>query len=241
MPFNCLIANVKLEKHQLSLIIDAIHKFTRLLKNYQKNKNNIIFEEHLQTELTRFNTLYFPSPEFKRKIANKEIDEHKYAKEKEFITTFFELVNKYNIKITQNKNQSFLDKWFLEPVRKEIDFLSQEIKKIDNKDVKNVLSIILSRTVRSCRATTHTDLATLKKPVTTTYYCKKHRKICKPVFSISKWWEFYTKDTLNRLIEFDKLRTNTFQICLTGDSRTIDIYKEINKINKHFGELLLKQ
>lgn len=100
-------------------------------------------------------------------------------------------------------------------MRKEIDFLSNEIKSIRDADVKKVLIVILSRTARSCRATTHADLATLKEPVTTTYYCKKHGKICKPIFSVSKWWEYYTKDTLNRLQEFDKLRTDTFQICLT--------------------------
>jgi hypothetical protein len=176
-------------------------------------------------------------------VRNGIIDEGKYAKEKEkeFIPIYYQLLQKYQIKIKQDKNETFLDKWFLEPVRKEIDFLAEEIREIDDKDVKDVLTIILSRTARSCRATTHGDLATLKKPVTTTYYCKKHGKICKPIFSINKWWEFYTVDTLNRLKEFDKLKTNTFQICLTGDSRTIDIYEEIKKINKEFAEILLKQ
>ncbi len=126
-------------------------------------------------------------------------------------------------------------------MREEIDFLAQEIKSIPNTDIRKVLTIILSRTVRSCRATTHTDLATLKEPVTTTYYCKKHGKICKPIFSITKWWEFYTVDTLNRLKEFDKLRTNTFQICLTGDSRTINIFDEVKKRSPEFADTLLRQ
>lgn len=242
-PFNCLISNVKVEKHNLILVEDIIHQLTSLLKDFQRTQNNTIFEEHLQLELTKFNSVYFPSPEYKRKVSNGEIDENKYAreKEKEFIDIYNELIKKFKIKIIQNKNETFLDKWFLEPVRKEIDFLSQEIKKIDNVDVKNVLTIILSRTARSCRATTHADLATLKQPVTTTYYCKKHRKICKPLFSIIKWWEFYTVDTLKRLKEFDGLRTNTFQICLSGDSRTIDIYEEIKKRNTVFAEMLLRQ
>jgi len=104
-----------------------------------------------------------------------------------------------------------------------------------------MLAIILSRTIRSCRATTHADLATLKQPVTKTYYCKKHGKICKPIFSIKGWWQRYTTDTLRRLKEFDKLRTNTFQICLTGDSRTIDIYEEIKKRKPELASLLSKQ
>ena len=126
-------------------------------------------------------------------------------------------------------------------MREEIDFLFKELKNIDNKDVKRVLAIILSRTVRSCRATTHADLATLKEPVTTTYYCKKHGKICKPIFSIRNWWQTYTADTLNRLKEFDRLRTETFQICLTGDSRTIDVYEETKKRNPVFAQILLNE
>ncbi|MGQ9820121.1 MAG: DNA methyltransferase [Candidatus Kapaibacteriales bacterium] len=241
--FNSLISNIKVKKHNLTLIADAVHKLTSKLKDFQKSKNNLIFEEHLLLELAKFNNKYFPSPEYKRKIANEIIKEDEYAKDKEreFLTIYNELVNKYQIKIEQNKSKTFLDKWFLEPVRKEIDFLSEEIKAIDNIDVKNVLTIVLSRTARSCRATTHADLATLKEPVTATYYCKKHGKICKPIFSITKWWDFYTLDTLNRLKEFDKLRTNTFQFCLTGDSRTIDIYKEINKESTEFAEMLSKQ
>jgi len=241
--FNVLISNVKVEKHNLILIEDAIRKLNSKLKEFQKTKNNITFEEHVSSELAKFNNKYFPSPEYKRKVANGAINENEYAKEKEkeFLTIYNWLIQKYQIKIRQDKNETFLDKWFLEPVRKELDFLAQEIRKIDNEDVKNVLTIILSRTARSCRATTHADLATLKESVTTTYYCKKHGKICKPIFSITKWWEFYTVDTLNRLKEFDKLRTNTFQVCLTGDSRIIDIYEEIKKKNAVFAEMLLMQ
>ncbi|MCX8055946.1 MAG: site-specific DNA-methyltransferase, partial [Ignavibacteria bacterium] len=168
----------------------------------------------MQIELSKFNEKNFPFPEYRRNIANKTINEKDYAKEKEkeFYPVYQALIEKYNIKIRQDRDETFLDKWFIDPVRREIDFIAQEIKTIDNIDVKNVLSLILSRTVRSCRATTHADLATLKEPVTATYYCKKHGKICKPIFTISKWWEFYTIDTLNRLKQFDKLRTNTFQV-----------------------------
>jgi hypothetical protein len=36
--------------------------------------------------------------------------------------------------------------------------------------------------------------------------CSKHGKICKPLFSILKWWKTYSKDTLSRLKTFDHLR-----------------------------------
>ena len=151
------------------------------------------------------------------------------------------MVKKYNIQITQSKNETFLDKWFLHPVREEIDFIYEKIKEIEDPKIKKVLAIILSRTVRSCRATTHADLATLKEPVTTTYYCKKHGKICKPIFSIMGWWRRYSVDTLNRLSQFDKLRTNTMQICLVGDSRTINIIEELKKKNPVLAEMISKK
>lgn len=241
--FNILISEVKVEKHNLILLSETIHKITSKLKEFQKSKNYIIFEEHLLEQLAKFNNKYFPSPEYKRKVAKRIINEDEYAKnkEKEFLPVYNELIQKYKIKLRQDKNETFLDKWFLDPVRKEIDFLAQEVKSISDEDIRKVLTIILSRTARSCRATTHADLATLKEPVITTYYCKKHGKICKPIFTISKWWDFYTRDTLNRLKEFDKLRTNTFQVCITGDSRTIDIYEEVKNKNPKFAELVRNQ
>ncbi len=241
--FNAMISNAKVEKHDILKLKEAINKITMSLEDFQKAKNNVAFEEHLLIELSKFNQKYFPSPDYKRKVNRNEINEKEYArdKEQEFLNIFFDLVEKYKIKIKQDKNGSFLENWFLFPVREEIDFVFNEIKKIKDKNVKKVLAIIFSRTVRSCRATTHADLATLKKPVTTTYYCKKHGKICKPIFSIRGWWQRYTVDTINRFKEFDKLRTKSFQICLTGDGRTIDIYNEIKKKNEELAELMLKQ
>jgi len=241
--FNTMISNVKLEKYDIPQIRKIIQKITGYLENFQKTKNNIAFEEHLLSEISKFNYKYFPSPGYKRKVMRGEINEQEYAKDKEeeFLSIYYDLVKKYKIQIKQDKDNSFLDKWFLFPVREEINFVSKELKKVDNKDIEKILAIILSRTVRSCRATTHADLATLKDPITTTYYCKKHGKICKPIFSIKGWWQRYTIDTLNRLREFDRLRTETFHICLAGDSRTIDLYEEIKKKNPEFAKILLRQ
>jgi len=241
--FNSLISNIKIENHNLQDIAINLQNITKELKKFQIGKNNTKFEEELLYELKLFNTKFFPSPEYRRKIIQKEINEKEYSKDKEqeFLSIYYDLVEKYKIKIKQDKNNSFLGMWFLFPVREEIDFVFKELKKVNNQDIKKILAIILSRTVRSCRATTHADLGTLKEPVTATYYCKKHGKICKPTFSIKGWWQRYTIDTLNRLKEFDRLRTETFQICLTGDSRTIDIYEEIKKRNSEFAEILLKE
>lgn len=241
--FNALISNVKVEKHNIARIAQVISDITSKFKRFQDGRIYTTFENHLLAELAKFNATYFPSPEYKLKVRKGEIDENSYTaeKEREFLEVYNQLVKKYHIKVKQDKTETFMDKWFLFPVREEIEFLAGEIQKLTEPDIKNVLTIILSRTARSCRATTHADLATLKEPVTTTYYCKKHGKICKPIFSIFGWWERYACDTLNRLREFDRLRTNTFQVCLVGDSRTINIYKEIKRQLPEFAELLMRK
>jgi hypothetical protein len=55
------------------------------------------------------------------------------------------------------------------------------------------------------------------------------------------WWERYSLDTLKRLQQFNKLKTNTYQLCLTGDSREIDIKKELDNHNKNLLKLYSKQ
>ena len=126
---------------------------------------------------------------------------------------------------------------FIPSTRKEIDYVFKLLKEIKNNNTKVILTIILSRAIRSCRATTHSDLATLKNPQLTAYYCVKHKKICKPLFSIRSKWETYCKDTIKRLSIFVELRSSTSQRCFVGDSRSINIFKELEKYNKEFAKL----
>jgi hypothetical protein len=238
--FNSLIGNCKIKKYNLVDLYTEIFQITRELKNFISKTNIMEFEEKLLKSLYDFNSKYFPVPEYKYRLRRGEIDENQYGieKEKEFLQIYNKLIYEYNIKLRQNDTSTFLSKWYLKNVRDEIDFVFEKIKKIQDSDIKKITSIILSRTIRSCRATTHADLATLVEPVTTTYYCSKHGKICKPLFSILKWWETYSRDTIKRLSEFNSLRTGTFQYCLTGDSRNIDILKELYKKNKEFASLV---
>jgi DNA modification methylase len=241
--FNALISNCKVKQYNILKLESEILRITNLLDDFVEKSKILEFEEHLLKKLYEFNNEYFPVPEYKYKLNKKEIDEETYAHEKEilFLPTFKKLVKDYGIVLTQEKNNTFLDKWYSKQIRNEIDYLYALIKIIKDEDIKNILYIILSRTIRSCRATTHADLATLLTPVTTTYYCSKHGKMCKPLFSILKWWKTYTKDTVSRLLTFYKLRTDTNQICLVGDSRTIDIFNEIKKYMPDFYEKLNKK
>ncbi|WP_420264451.1 DNA methyltransferase [Candidatus Magnetominusculus dajiuhuensis] len=241
--FNALIGNVKVTSYNMSDVQAEINRITKALKIFLANSRTIEFEEKLLQSLYKFNNEYFPVPDYKYRLKRGEIDEDRYGseKEKKFLPTFNNLVELYGIKLRQDETDTFLDKWYSQHIRDEINFVLDEICKITNDDTKNIISVILSRTIRSCRATTHADLATLYEPITSTYYCAKHGKMCKPIFSILKWWETYTKDTVKRLMQFNCLRTPTFQACLTGDSRTIDILGELRKRNSAFADLADKQ
>ncbi len=241
--FNSLIANVKIGKVDFQDLSDEIKRITEALKEFISENNNSQFEEELLEELNIFNKKYFPSPEYKIKVKQKEINEKEYAlqKERKFAKIFNRLQGKYNLKIEQDRSNNFLDKWYLEPVRKEIDFVFEKLKEVENTNTKRIITIILSRTIRSCRATTHADLATLREPIKQIYYCKKHGKICKPLFSIFSWWKRYSKDTIKRLSEFKQLRSDTFQICLQGDARNIDILSELEQKNPNLAELVNNQ
>ena len=241
--FNALISNCKVMKYDIADIVIETQRITEALKQFVCETHIKDFDDELTQKLVEFNNLYFPVPDYKYKLQQKKINEKEYAVvyEKECLNTYNDIVKKYGIKLRQDKDDTFLDKWYFPNVRTEIDFVFEKIKQIQNQSTKKIVSVILSRTMRSCRATTHADLATLLEPVTTTYYCHKHGKICKPLFSILKWWITYTKDTIKRLQIFDLLRTNTYQYCITGDSRTINIVDCLNAINPSFANLVKSQ
>lgn len=241
--FNALIGNCKVAQYNLVDVQTEINRITKALKEFLTDSRTLEFEEKLLQALCQFNNRYFPAAEYKYRLLQGEINEAQFGaeKEKEFFPVYDKLVKQYRIKLRQDKTDTFLDKWYSQHIREEIGFVFNEIKKIKNREAKKIISVILSRTIRSCRATAHADLATLLEPITATYYCAKHGKICKPLFSILKWWETYTKDTVKRLTHFDELRTPTFQLCLTGDSRTIPIFEELKKKNVAFAELAEKQ
>jgi hypothetical protein len=241
--FNCQISNAKVRKYNISDVQLEIKRISDVLNNYLKSNNVGIFEETLISRLNEFNSEYFPSPDYRYKVLNGIINENEYSEDKvnNFKPVFENLVKEFNIKLIQDSNSSFLDKWYIDTVRKEFEVVFEELKKVKNISTKKILTIILSRTIRSCRATTHSDLATLKEPVTSIYYCSKHNKICKPLFSIKKMWDRYTKDTIKRLMIFDRIRTNTYQVCIQGDSRKSDIIEELRKRNHPLAEKIEKE
>ena len=241
--FNCMITDTKLLNYNLDSLTREIKNINLAIAKFETDEKIEEFEKELYTELTKFNNKNFPSPDFKRKVYKREINENKHAVEKgkEFLDIYKKLVAKYKIELEQDGNKTFLDKWYIKNIRKEINFAFEQIKKVKDEKNKRILAVILSRTIRSCRATTHSDLATLKEPQITTYYCWKHKKICKPLFSIKYWFGRYANDTIARIREFQKLKNGACWASITGDSRTVNITKEIKLRNKEFYKLIEKQ
>jgi len=227
--FNAMICNVKLSKCDFNALESELQNITNKLSFFVYESGIQDFEERLGNELSAFNTAYFPSPQFKLDVRHKIIDEKEYSKEKEklFLPIYEKLLKYFDIKLEQEHKNTFLEKWYIPTIKREIDFVYSLIEKITENDLKDVAKIILSRTMRSSRATTHSDLATIYSPIFFPYYCKKHSKICKPLFSIFKWWNTYAKDTIKRLKTFSSIRTKTHQICVVGDSRNINLLESL--------------
>lgn len=241
--FNAMIANIKVSHFDRADVTYEMNHITAALRNFLLDSSTTEFDQKVSGVLAKFNAQYFPSPDFKRRVHLKEIDEDRYGAEKlaEFLPGYDRLVAEYEIKLRQDKQDDFIGKWYLSCIRKEIDFVFSLVKQIANPSTKKLISLVLSRTIRSCRATTHADLATLKEPITAPYYCAKHGKVCKPIFSILSWWDTYCKDAVKRVSEFDGLRTDTLQGCLAGDARTVDILASLEAKHSKLANLVKTQ
>ncbi len=122
----------------------------------------------------------------------------------------------------------YLKTWFAERSLKEMLFFKSLIPDYEYQDLMRVL---LSRSIRSCRLIYHYELATPSRPVTEPYECYKHKgKICTPVTTILPRLRFYSKDTVRRIAEFSKLRKyDCTAVVLEGDSRSISLDERANE------------
>jgi len=122
-------------------------------------------------------------------------------------------------------SSEYLKTWFSKRALKEILFYRSLLDHYKNKEL---LMIILSRAARSARLVAHYELARPTKPVTTKYWCIKHKRYCEPSQEAYKFIERYSIDTLKRIKEFDKLRTDASIQIYQGDSRVIKLPKNTN-------------
>ena len=113
----------------------------------------------------------------------------------------------------------YLVSWFAPRALESLLRYQSLINSYKNSDV---LKVILSRSARSARRTTHFDLDFPKKPQTEPYHCYKHSRTCKPTEDSAQFLKRYSLDTLRRIREFAALRKNIALSVITDDTRTVD-------------------
>jgi len=116
-------------------------------------------------------------------------------------------------------DSDYLRAWFAPLALQQLLFYRSIIPDYGNRDL---LRVILSRTARSLRLIPHYDLARPKAPlrVGEQYYCVKHRRMCEPITDGLRFFRRYSRDTVSRIEEFDKLRSDAAVTILQGDART---------------------
>lgn len=117
-------------------------------------------------------------------------------------------------------NSDYLQRWFAPQALQELLAYRDQIQNYRNQEI---LKIILSRSARSARLTTHFDLDFPKAPQTEPYWCYKHSRTCMPTTTAYQFLKHYSLDTVARLEEFAGQRTNATVIIKHEDSRWADI------------------
>jgi hypothetical protein len=121
------------------------------------------------------------------------------------------------LEIPENDND-YLHKWFAPKALNDLLTFRYLIQQGNYKN-KNLFKIILSRSARSARLTTHFDLDFPKHPQTTPYWCYKHGRTCSPTEDAAKFILRYSVDTIRRIQEFSLLRTKAKVEIHHDDSR----------------------
>lgn len=111
----------------------------------------------------------------------------------------------------------YLRDWFDVRALAELLFYRSLLNQYESGDL---MSVVLSRSARSARLTTHFGLDFPRKPQTEPYQCAKHRRICSPTRESYKFLRRYSLDTIRRVKEYERLRRDVTAEVIHGDART---------------------
>jgi DNA modification methylase len=114
------------------------------------------------------------------------------------------------------EDNQYLKEWFAPQALNEL-LVYRNL--ITNYSYQELLKVILSRSARSSRLTTHFDLDFPKKPQTESYYCYKHSRTCVPTTTSFQFLKRYSLDSIKRIEEFAAKRTGATADIHHGDSR----------------------
>lgn len=138
-----------------------------------------------------------------------------------------EKLEKLKASLLAECDSEYLKTWFAPRALYEMLYYRRLISQYEYQDL---LRVVLSRAVRSSRLIPHYDLATPKAPlpVGKEYWCRKHSRMCVPIEECLAKIHAYSEDTARRLKQFDQLRSDKSITILQGDSRQIDLLKELD-------------
>jgi len=103
-------------------------------------------------------------------------------------------------------DSQYLQQWFAPQALHEL-ITYRDLITTEGYEYQALLKIILSRSARSARLTTHFDLDFPKQPQREPYWCYKHSRECRPTTEAFKFIKRYGFDTLKRVEEFATKRT----------------------------------
>lgn len=124
----------------------------------------------------------------------------------------------------QATEDEYLITWFAPQALHEL-LTYRHFIEVGNYHYTDLLKIILSRSARSARLTTHFDLDFPKKPQLEPYWCYKHSRICQSTTEAFKFLHRYSLDTLKRIEEFSEKQTDAVSETHHADSRYVSFSK----------------
>jgi hypothetical protein len=121
---------------------------------------------------------------------------------------------------TLRMDDPYLNQWFAPHALREL-LTYRHLIETEGYEYPDMLRIILSRSARSARLTTHFDLDFPTRPQTEPYWCYKHSRVCQPTMEAFKFITRYSMDTLRRMEERAASRTDATVTVHHADSRDV--------------------
>ncbi len=132
----------------------------------------------------------------------------------------YEASRQYEPRIDVSHVSEWLHRWYAPRALRELLAYRVAASELDD-PIRDVARVILSRSARSARLTTHFDLDFPRLPVREAYHCHKHKRTCAPVEEAGKFLRRYSSDTSQRIRTFASVRGRTELMVLHEDSRTV--------------------
>lgn len=129
---------------------------------------------------------------------------------------------RYQVQVDPARASEWLQRWYAPRALRELLAYRMAADRLDD-PLREVAYVILSRSARSARLTTHFDLDFPQEPVRSAYHCHKHKRTCVPVGEAGKFLRRYSADSARRIRAFSSVRRAGMTTVLHADARTVEL------------------